>query len=63
MRSNLSRALEVFFSPATILPFLVGSLFLALLGNATYDILKNLIGTDNSALFKIAFLALVVFII
>ena len=63
MRSNLSRALEVFFSPATILPFLVGSLFLALLGNATYDILKNVIGTDNSSLFKIAFLALLVFVI
>jgi hypothetical protein len=62
MKSNLSRALEVFFSPATILPFLVGSLFLALLGNATYDILKNTIGTETSALFKIAILALVVFI-
>jgi hypothetical protein len=63
MRSNLSCALEVFFSPATILPFLVGSLFLALLGNATYDILKNTIGTETSALFKIAFLALIIFII
>jgi hypothetical protein len=41
----------------------VGSLFLALLGNATYDILKNTIGTETSALFKIAFLALFFFII
>ena len=63
MRSNLSRALEVFFSPATILPFLVGSLFLALLGNATYDILKNTIGTETPALLKIAVLALVIFIL
>ena len=63
MKNNWSRALEVFFSPVTILPFLVGSLFLALLGNATYDILKNTIGTETSALFKIAFLALMIFII
>jgi hypothetical protein len=62
MRSNLSRALEIFFSPATILPFLVGSLFLAISGNATYDILKNTIGSDTPALVRIASLALMIFL-
>ena len=63
MRSNLSRAIEIFFSPATVVPFLVGSIFLALLGNATYDILKNTIGSETPALIKIASLALVIFLL
>jgi hypothetical protein len=35
---------------------------LALLGNATYDILKNTIGTETPALLKIAFLAFAIFV-
>ena len=63
MRSNLSHAIEIFFSPATVVPFLVGSIFLALLGNATYDMLKNAIGSETPALIKIASLALFIFLL
>lgn len=59
--TNLSQALQVFFSPDTIVPFLIGSIFLAVLGNAIYDILKNWLGTDTPHLLKIGMGALFIF--
>jgi hypothetical protein len=61
MRNSLAQALKIFFSPETILPFLLGSVFLAVLGNAVYDILKNLIGATTPELLRIAFGAFLVF--
>ncbi|MCY7279185.1 MAG: CRISPR-associated protein [Phormidesmis sp. CAN_BIN44] len=50
MRTNFSQALKIFFSPETVLPFFLGSVFLAVLGNAVYDLLKNWLGTETPAL-------------
>ena len=54
MRNTFSRAIKIFFSPETIAPFIIGSFFLAILGNAIYDILKKVIGEETSDLFRIA---------
>ncbi len=61
MRNNLSQALQIFFSPQTIAPFLLGSVFLAVLGNAVYDLLKTWLGGETSGLLRIAFGALLLF--
>lgn len=58
MRTPLSQAIKIVFNPETILPFLVGSVFLAVFGNAVYDIFKNLLGTTTPALVRIAAIAL-----
>lgn len=60
MRNTLSQALKIVFSPETILPFLIGSVFLAVFGNAIYDILKNLFGSSTPDLVRIAVLSLLI---
>jgi hypothetical protein len=60
MRTNLSQAVQAFFNAETIVPFVIGSLVLAIFGNATYDILKNWLGTDTPNLVKIAVSALLI---
>lgn len=60
MRNTLSQALKIVFSPETILPFLVGSVFLAVFGNAVYDIFKNTFGTTTPDLARIAAIALLI---
>lgn len=60
MPSTLSQALKVVFSPETILPFLVGSVFLAVFGNAVYDIFKNIFGSTTPDLIKIGAIALLI---
>ncbi len=62
MRNTFSQAIKIVFSPETVLPFLVGSVFLAVFGNAVYDIFKNSFGTTTSALVKIAAIALLILI-
>lgn len=62
MRSTFSQAIKIVFSPETILPFLVGSVFLAVFGNAVYDILKNIFGTTTPDLVKIAAIALLILV-
>jgi hypothetical protein len=47
--SHLKTAFAAFFNPRTIVPFLIGALFLSVLGNATYQLLTNLFGTQNSS--------------
>lgn len=63
MRSALSQALKIFFSPETIAPFLVGSIVLAILGGAVYDILKNTFGSETPDLIQIAVIALLILIL
>lgn len=58
MRNTLSQAIRIVFNPETILPFLVGSVFLAVFGNAVYDIFKNVVGSSTSDLVKIAVMSL-----
>jgi membrane protein implicated in regulation of membrane protease activity len=62
MPTILSQALKIVFNPETILPFLVGSVFLAVFGNAIYDILKNLLGTSTPGLVKIAIVSLLILV-
>lgn len=61
MRNSFIQAVKIFFSPETILPFMLGSVFLAVLGNAVYDILKNSLGTETPALIRIAISSLLIF--
>jgi hypothetical protein len=60
MRNTLSQAIKIVFSPEAILPFLVGSVFLAIFGNAVYDIFKNIFGTTTPDLVKIGAIALLI---
>ncbi|MFW6360065.1 MAG: hypothetical protein ACOC0N_12740 [Chroococcales cyanobacterium] len=34
MKNNLSRAAKIFFNPETLFPFIIGTVFLSVLGNA-----------------------------
>jgi hypothetical protein len=61
MRNSFIQAIKIFFSPETILPFMLGSIFLAVLGNAVYDILKNSLGSATPALVRIAIGSLLIF--
>ncbi|WP_250565894.1 CRISPR-associated protein [Adonisia turfae] len=52
MRSPFSKAASIFFNPETLLPFLIGSIFLAVLGSAVWEVLFSLVTdlNDNNAL-------------
>jgi hypothetical protein len=63
MRTNFSQALKIFFSPETVLPFFLGSVFLAVLGNGVYDILKNWLGAETPALIRISLGSLFIFLL
>lgn len=58
MRNTLSQALKIFFSPETIVPFLLGSVCLAIFGSAIYDILKKTFGETTPDLVRIAVITL-----
>jgi hypothetical protein len=59
----LRNAFVAFFNPRTIVPFLFGALCLAVLGNATYQLLTNQLGTDTSAVLAIALGTLACFLL
>jgi len=67
MRSQFSRAAAIFFSPQTLLPFLLGSVFLAVLGNAVWQILLDFFvqrtGSTTLAAIQIASGALLIFVL
>jgi hypothetical protein len=54
MKAELAHSAKIFFSPNALLPFFVGSLFLAVLGSSVYQMLTNWLGTSTSAALKIA---------
>lgn len=60
MRNALSQAIKTVFSPETIVPFVVGSVSLAVFGSALYDICKNIFGTTTPDLIKIAAIAFLI---
>jgi hypothetical protein len=62
-RGQLARAFEAFFTPRTAVPFLVGALFLAVLGNAAYGLLTNLLGTQNSSVLAVMAVAALGFLL
>lgn len=63
MQIKLSRTVKRFFEPDTLVPFLIGTLFLSVTGNAVTDILKILFGDDIQGLVKIIFGSTIIFII
>lgn len=63
MRNSFTQATKVFFNPETILPFMLGSVFLSIFGSSVYDILKNALGSQTSDLVKIAIGALLIFLL
>jgi len=67
MRSQFSRAAAIFFTPQTLLPFLLGSVFLAVLGNAVWQILLDFFvqrtGNTTLAAIQIALGALLIFVL
>jgi hypothetical protein len=62
MQNNFSQALKLLFNPETILPFLVGSLALAVLGNALYDMLTALVGATLPGFLQVGAIALLILI-
>jgi CRISPR-associated protein (Cas_Cas02710) len=63
MQNPLSQALKTVFNAETILPFLVGSVFLAVFGNVVYDILKKSLGETIPDLIKIGAIALLILVL
>ena len=59
-KASFSTGLQLMFTPAALLPFLLGSLALAILGNAGYQLLTNWFGTTNLAIAKIGIGALLI---
>lgn len=67
MRSQFSRTAAIFFNPETLLPFLLGSIFLAVFSNAIWQILFDFFvqhtdGNTTLAALQIGVGALIVFI-
>lgn len=60
MRNTLSQALKIVFNPETILPFLVGSVFLSVFGSAIYDMFKLRLGETLPDLIRIAAISLLI---
>lgn len=58
LKSNVQNSFfevaKSFFNPETLIPFLVGAIFLSVLGNAISDILKAIIGNSINDAIKIA---------
>ncbi len=59
-RRSLASGLQVLFSPGALIPFLIGSVAVAVLGSAVYQLLSNWLGTTNVAAVRIILGALVV---
>lgn len=57
---SFASGLQLMFTPEALVPFLVGSLAVAILGSALYQLLTNWLGTGNVAVVKISTGALLV---
>jgi hypothetical protein len=63
MQHPLSQALKIVLNAETIVPFLVGSVFLAVFGGVVYDIFKHLLGDTIPGLIRIGAIALLILVI
>lgn len=61
MRKNFDQVARVFFTPETLFPFIIGAIFLAVLGNAVTQILFSVFGTTAQASLYIALGAVLIF--
>jgi len=59
-RRSYSNAWQLLFSPEAVAPFLIGSLMMAVAGNALYELLTNLLGTSSKAVVGIGLSALLI---
>ena len=59
--SHVKNAFAAFFNPKAIIPFLIGALILAVLGNAVYQLLTNVFGTQTPSVLGIIGIAVVCF--
>lgn len=62
MKPGLARSAKIFFSPEALFPFFLGSVCLAMLGSAVYQMLTNWLGTSTSAALKVALGSLLILI-
>jgi hypothetical protein len=62
MQNSFFQAAKRFFNPETLIPFLIGSIVLSLIGNAISDILKAIIGDTLQDAVKIAIGSVLIFI-
>lgn len=60
MPAGFSRAAKHFFTPEALLPFLIGAVCMAVIGNEVTQVLNNWFGTTTKAALLIAGLALLV---
>lgn len=61
MKKNFDQVAGVFFSPETLFPFIIGAIFLAVLGNSVSQILSNIFGDSVEASFRIALGSVLIF--
>lgn len=61
-RQSVASGLKLMVSPEALIPFIIGSLALAVAGNAVYQLLTNYFGTDYKAVTAIFFGTLLVLI-
>lgn len=62
IQNSYFQVAKSFFNPETLIPFLIGAIFLSVLGNAISDILKAIIGDTTSDAVQIAIGSVVIFI-
>ncbi|MEO1372943.1 MAG: CRISPR-associated protein [Cyanobacteria bacterium J06635_10] len=62
MQNSFFEVAKSFFNPETLIPFLIGAIFLSVLGNAISDILKAIIGNSINDAIKIALGSVLIFI-
>lgn len=61
MKKNFDQVARIFFNPETLFPFIIGAIFLAVLGNSVSQILSNIFGTSMKASFGIALGSVLIF--
>ncbi|MEH1855388.1 MAG: CRISPR-associated protein [Nostoc sp.] len=61
MKNYFFQAAKIFFNPETLVPFIIGTIFLSVLGNALTQILFNVFGTTTTSAVGIAFGSVLIF--
>jgi hypothetical protein len=62
-KRHLTDAFAAFFSPRYVIPFLVGAITVGVLGNAVYQLLTNMLGTNTGAVLLIIVSTLLVLLV
>jgi hypothetical protein len=62
MRKTFSSGFQILFTPEALIPFLIGSLALAIAGSALFQLIVNWIGTNNLSLVGLFVASLLVLI-